>query len=91
MRTSILSFLTFALFFAANAQEKIWTLEECVAHAIENNISIQQSELTNEALKEDIRSAEGNFTLASIFLEIKAGTSVHLLDRMVYVSPEIHE
>lgn len=61
MRTSILSFLTFALFFAANAQEKIWTLEECVAHAIENNISIQQSELTNEALKEDIRSAEGNF------------------------------
>lgn len=47
--------------FSANAQEKIWTLEECVAYAVENNISIQQSELTNEALKEDIRSAEGNF------------------------------
>jgi outer membrane protein len=61
MRTSILSFLSFVLFFAANAQEKIWTLEECVEYAVENNISIQQSELTNEALKEDIRSAEGNF------------------------------
>lgn len=61
MRTSILSFLSFVLFFTANAQEKIWTLEECVEYAVENNISIQQTELTNESLAEDIRSAEGNF------------------------------
>jgi outer membrane protein len=27
------------------AQQKKWTLEECVAYALENNISIQQSEL----------------------------------------------
>lgn len=61
MRTSILSFLTFVLFFTANAQEKIWTLQECVAYAVENNIQIQQSELTNETLKENIRAAKGNF------------------------------
>lgn len=28
-----------------HAQQKKWTLEECVAYALENNISIQQSEL----------------------------------------------
>lgn len=61
MRTTILSFLSFVLFLTANAQEKIWTLEECIEYAVENNISIQQTELNNEALKQDIRSAEGNF------------------------------
>ncbi|MFN3969215.1 TolC family protein [Flavobacterium sp.] len=30
---------------SVRAQQKKWTLEECVAYALENNISIQQSEL----------------------------------------------
>jgi outer membrane protein len=30
------------------AQNKKWTLQECVAYAIENNISVKQSELDIE-------------------------------------------
>ncbi len=37
--------------FAANAQAKKWTLQECVVYALENNISVKQSEL-------DIKSTE---------------------------------
>ncbi|MEL0455082.1 TolC family protein [Flavobacteriaceae bacterium SZ-1-7] len=42
-------------------QEKKWTLQECVAHALENNISIQQSGLDKEIARENITSAKGNF------------------------------
>ena len=41
--------------------QKKWTLQECVTHALENNISVQQSEnalLTND---QDIIAAKGNF------------------------------
>lgn len=45
---------------AASAQKK-WTLKACVEHALENNISVKQSEnslLTND---QDIIAAKGNF------------------------------
>ena len=32
----------------AIAQKKIWTLEECVNYAVENNLTIQQFELDLE-------------------------------------------
>ena len=43
------------------SQEKVWTLEECVIYALENNISILQARngiLSNE---QDVKSAKGNF------------------------------
>ena len=43
------------------AQEKRWSLEECVAYALENNISIEQSELNLESAKIDKSDALGNF------------------------------
>lgn len=43
------------------AQEKKWTLEECVAYALENNISIQQSALNLENSEVDKLDAKGNF------------------------------
>ncbi len=43
------------------AQTKKWTLEECVAHALENNISIKQSELDLESTEADKLQAIGNF------------------------------
>ena len=45
----------------AEAQEKKWTLKECVDYAIENNISIQQSQLDNELIAVDKKDAFGNF------------------------------
>lgn len=45
----------------AEAQEKKWTLKECVDYAIENNISIQQTALDNELIAIDKKDAFGNF------------------------------
>jgi outer membrane protein len=45
----------------AQAQVKKWTLKECVDYAIDNNISIQQSQLDNELIAIDKKDAIGNF------------------------------
>lgn len=44
-----------------NAQEKKWTLEECVHYALEKNINIQQTQLDNELILVDKKDAIGNF------------------------------
>ncbi|WP_233450939.1 TolC family protein [Hanstruepera ponticola] len=44
------------------AQEKrVWTLEECINYALENNISIKQTELDTETADQDLITAKGNF------------------------------
>lgn len=43
------------------AQEKKWTLRECVEHAIKNNITIQQTELDAQLASIDKKDAFGNF------------------------------
>ncbi len=43
------------------AQEKKWTLEECVNYALENNISVQRAELDIELSDLEKRDAVGNF------------------------------
>ncbi|MDX1542560.1 MAG: TolC family protein [Christiangramia sp.] len=57
------SLLAFLLLFSSliNAQEKKWTLEECVNYALENNISVKQAELDVELSAIDKRDAIGNF------------------------------
>ncbi|NRB59940.1 MAG: TolC family protein [Winogradskyella sp.] len=54
----IIAFL-FGIF--AQAQDKKWTLLECVNYALENNISIQQSELDVDLAEIDKLGAIGNF------------------------------
>ncbi|WP_323789293.1 TolC family protein [Psychroserpens sp.] len=44
-----------------NAQNKKWTLIECVEHALQNNISVKQSELDVESNEADKLAAIGNF------------------------------
>lgn len=57
------SLLAFLLLFSSliNAQEKKWTLEECVNYALENNISVKQAELDVELSGIDKSDAMGNF------------------------------
>ena len=43
------------------AQTKTWTLEECVKYAIDNNISIKQTELDTKTADIDKKGAIGNF------------------------------
>ncbi len=52
-------FLIFSIFLTA--QTKQWTLKECVNHALENNISVKQSELELENSEVDKLEAIGNF------------------------------
>lgn len=53
----------FILLFSLSiqAQTKKWTLEECVKYAIDNNISIKQTELDSKMTGIDKKGAIGNF------------------------------
>lgn len=54
--------IVFALVtFVSQAQQKKWTLEECVAYALEHNISVKQSELDVKVSELGKRDAIGNF------------------------------
>lgn len=60
MKKSIIIF--FILIGATSqAQVKKWTLKECVLHALENNISVKQSELDVEITDVENLTAIGNF------------------------------
>jgi len=52
---------TLAICFSSVAQTKKWTLKECVIYALENNISVKQSELDVENAVVDKLEAIGNF------------------------------
>ena len=59
-----LSFYCYIFIFASSllqAQEKKWTLDDCVRYALQNNISVKQSELDSQLADIDKRSAFGNF------------------------------
>ncbi|MES2747790.1 MAG: TolC family protein [Bacteroidota bacterium] len=62
-KITILLLLLFSIIPVATslAQTKNWTLEECVNHAIKNNISIKQSELDIKSTDVDKKAAIGNF------------------------------
>lgn len=61
MNTKITIF--FCLIFAGvlSAQERRWTLEECVEYAVENNLTIEQFQLDLDAARIDRSDAVGNF------------------------------
>ncbi|MBN4046930.1 TolC family protein [bacterium AH-315-P13] len=44
-----------------SAQNKIWTLQECVDYALENNITVKQAANTLLINEQDIKGAKGNF------------------------------
>jgi len=59
IKLTIILFIAFG--FVTQAQQKKWTLQECVDYALEKNISIQQSELDVETSKINKKDAIGNF------------------------------
>ena len=59
-KLGILLFLL-SLGFQITAQNKQWTLEECVVYALSNNISIKQSTLNIELAEIEKSDAIGNF------------------------------
>ncbi|PNQ73996.1 TolC family protein [Hanstruepera neustonica] len=56
--------LVFTILFSAFTQaqdKKVWTLEECVNYALENNISVQQGENTLLINEQDVIANKGGF------------------------------
>ena len=60
MRKIILG-LTIVFTSLSFAQEKQWTLQECVNYALENNISVKQAELSNQTNSQEIIASKGQF------------------------------
>jgi len=56
-----ISIIFFFVGLLSFSQQKQWTLEECVNYAIENNISIQQSELDVKSAEINKKDALGNY------------------------------
>jgi len=57
----------------ANAQEKVWTLEECIRYAVEHNPQRAKQEAQNKIYKQDQLSALGGFLPS-----ITASSSVYM-------------
>lgn len=74
--------LLVSLFFVVAvsfSQQKKWTLQACVAHALENNISVKQGENTLLSDEQDVIAAKGQFLpslRASASQGVALGTSL---------------
>jgi len=61
MKAKFLLVLILLVSISTTAQTKKWTLQECVNYAIENNITVKQSENTLLLNKQDVKAAKGAF------------------------------
>lgn len=43
-----------------SSQSKVWTLEECIAYAFENNIQIQQNRINQKIAEQDLKGSKYN-------------------------------
>lgn len=59
-RIIIAAALMAALSSGAQAQERVWTLPQCINHALENNLSVKRSGLNVEQREIDLNTAENN-------------------------------
>lgn len=65
----------FLVVVSAFAQQKKWTLQECVDYALENNITIKQAQNTLLSNEQDIIEAKGQF-LPSVSGSLSQGLSL---------------
>ena len=61
MKSKILLIAILVIGQSIFANTKVWTLEECVNYALENNISILQARNNILSNEQDVISAKGNF------------------------------
>jgi len=61
MRKSVIVSLFLAVALPVSAQEKNWTLEECINYAIEHNISVSKGSLTVQQREIDLDNARNSY------------------------------
>jgi outer membrane protein len=54
-------FLVFALSITTIFAQKVWTLEDCINYAFENNIQIKQSKLRVQSIQADLKQSKFEF------------------------------
>ncbi|WP_242202851.1 TolC family protein [Aestuariivivens insulae] len=70
-----LTFILLTTLVTAFAQDKTWTLQECVDYALEHNISVRQAQNTLLINEQDIKAAQGNF-LPSVGVGLRQSLSL---------------
>ncbi len=55
---SLLIIIPCSAFTTAGAQ-KLWTIDDCISYALQNNITLQKSRLQLQAASEDVRASKG--------------------------------
>ena len=73
----IIAFTLLLSSLISSAQSKKWTLEECVNHAVQHNISIKQSDLDKQLSEVSKKDALGNF-LPTVNAQISHGWNLGL-------------
>ena len=58
MMKTLLLIISFLSFIPAGAQ-KLWTIDDCISYAMQNNITLNKSRLQLQSASEDVRSAKG--------------------------------
>lgn len=58
LELKLILFLSFCLFSNLSAQTKQWTLENCIQHAIDNNIVIKQIKLQKESAEVELNTSQ---------------------------------
>jgi outer membrane protein len=69
----ILSLLAVYCFMEASAQEKKWTLEDCIRYAVENNISLQRQRLLTQSKEADLFASR-----MSLLPDLNAGSQLQV-------------
>lgn len=75
----ITSILSFSLATAAVAQEKLWTMDECMRYAVENSPKVKKQTYTSDSYKADLNSAVASFfpsMSASVGAQYSFGRSI---------------
>ena len=60
MKTRLSILITCLVIFTSFAQDKKWTLKECVDHALEHNLSVKRASYTTDLREVDIATSKGN-------------------------------
>ncbi len=69
----ILSFIIFYLSFSPAGAQKLWTIDDCISYAMQNNITLQKSRLQLQTAGEEVRASKG-----ALLPTVNANTSQNL-------------
>lgn len=68
-----LLFIVFCLSFCPARAQKLWTIDDCISYAMQNNIALQKSRLQLRAAGEEVRASKG-----ALLPTVNANTSQNL-------------